>query len=229
MGLRSLAIVLLSYHSQWYPQEAAKYKLPAAQVLSLIEAQELSALSYLSLHRQRAALQASWKATLAENQLDAVAFLVSLSDPPARDNPELSSPLTNPENAKLLTFLFSYLGFPVVTIPGGTSSTTHLPVGIQLGGAPFSEAKLIQLAVDLQAHFPHYQETPSFGAAAWKDEIDARPHEHRRPAPRGRDGHGDASASGRRRDEHGRPAPCDRHAAGGSHARLTDGYGGSSP
>jgi aspartyl-tRNA(Asn)/glutamyl-tRNA(Gln) amidotransferase subunit A len=152
----------LAYHSQWYPSKVALYNPPAAQMLSLIEASHLSALEYLALHRQRAALQASWKATLAENQLDAVAMLVSLADPPARSNPELASPVTNPENSKLLTYLFSYLGFPVVTVPGGASSKTHLPVGIQLAGAPFSEANLIHLAVDLQAHFPHYEEAPTF-------------------------------------------------------------------
>jgi aspartyl-tRNA(Asn)/glutamyl-tRNA(Gln) amidotransferase subunit A len=156
----------LSYHGQWYPQDVALYKPPAAQMLSLIESMKLSALDYLSLHRQRAALQADWKANLADNRLDAVVLLVSLSDPPARDNPELASPVTNPENSRLLTFLFSYLGFPVVTVPGGTSSSTHLPVGIQLAGAPFSEAKLIQLAVDLQAHFPYYEQAPSFASAS---------------------------------------------------------------
>jgi aspartyl-tRNA(Asn)/glutamyl-tRNA(Gln) amidotransferase subunit A len=151
----------LSYHSQWYPSEVALYKPPAAQMLSLIDAAHLSALKYLELHRQRAALQASWKATLAENELDAVALLVSLADPPARADPELASPVSNPENSKLLTYLFSYLGFPVVTVPGGTSAKSGLPVGIQLAGAPFSEAGLIQLAIDLQAQFPHFEEAPS--------------------------------------------------------------------
>jgi aspartyl-tRNA(Asn)/glutamyl-tRNA(Gln) amidotransferase subunit A len=152
----------LSYHRQWYPARGTSYKLPAAQMLSLIEARNLTALEYLSLHRQRAAFQAEWKATFANNRLDAVATLVSLADPPPRSDPTILSPVTNPENSKLLTFIFSYLGFPVVTLPGGTSSTTHLPVGIQLGGAPFSEATLIQTAVDLQAHFPHYEESPAF-------------------------------------------------------------------
>jgi aspartyl-tRNA(Asn)/glutamyl-tRNA(Gln) amidotransferase subunit A len=151
----------LSYHRQWYPARASSYKLPAAQMLSLIEAQDLTALEYLSLHRQRAALQADWKATFATNRLDAVAMLVSLADPPSRSDPTIVSPVTNPENSKLLTFIFSYVGFPVVTLPGGTSSTSHLPVGIQLGGPPFSEAKLIQTAVDLQAHFPHYEQSPT--------------------------------------------------------------------
>jgi aspartyl-tRNA(Asn)/glutamyl-tRNA(Gln) amidotransferase subunit A len=150
----------LSYHRHWFPSRIASYKTPAAQMLSAIQALNLSALDYLSLHRQRAAYQAAWKATLAEQKLDAVAQLVSLADPPERANPQLVSPATNPENAKLLTFAFSYLGFPVVTVPGGTSSVGRLPVGVQVAGAPFSESRLIQIAVDLQAHFPHYTEAP---------------------------------------------------------------------
>ncbi|HUE29110.1 MAG TPA: amidase, partial [Solirubrobacteraceae bacterium] len=152
----------LSYHRHWYPSQASSYKPPAAQMLSLIQSLNLGALEYLSLHRQRAAYQATWKATLADNRLDAVAMPVSLADPPARQDPTLQSPVTNSENSNLLTFIFSYLGFPVVTVPGGVSSASRLPVGIQLGGAPFSEASLIQLAVDLQARYPHYEEAPSF-------------------------------------------------------------------
>jgi aspartyl-tRNA(Asn)/glutamyl-tRNA(Gln) amidotransferase subunit A len=151
----------LSYHRHWYPSRSGSYKPPAAQMLDLIQAQNLSALEYLSLHRQRAAFQATWKATFADNRLDAVAMLVSLGDPPSRSDPEVQSPVTNPENSKLMTFIFSYLGFPAVTIPGGASSATRLPVGIQLGGPPFSEARLIQLAIDLQSHFPHYEEAPT--------------------------------------------------------------------
>jgi aspartyl-tRNA(Asn)/glutamyl-tRNA(Gln) amidotransferase subunit A len=150
----------LSYHRHWFPSQAASYKPPAAQMLTLIQAQNLSALEYLQLHRERAAYQAAWKATLSEQRLDAVALLVSLADPPARNNPLVASPASNPENAKLLTFIFSYLGFPVVTVPAGKSSTTRLPVGVQLGGAPFTESALIQIAVDLQAHYPHYEEAP---------------------------------------------------------------------
>jgi aspartyl-tRNA(Asn)/glutamyl-tRNA(Gln) amidotransferase subunit A len=152
----------LSYHSQWYPARIDEYKPPAAQMLDLIKSLNLTALDYLSLHRQRAVLQADWKATFAENRLDAVVLLVSNADPPARANPELASPVSNPENSELETFLFSYLGFPVVTVPGGTSTASGLPVGIQIGGPPFTESTLIQLAIDHQAHYPHYEQTPSF-------------------------------------------------------------------
>ena len=150
----------LSYHRPWFPSRASSYKPPAAQMLTLIEGQDLSALDYLALHRERAAYQAAWKQALSEQRLDAVALLVSLADPPARANPLLASPASNPENAKLLTFIFSYLGFPVVTVPGGASVAARLPVGIQLAGAPFTESRLIQIAVDLQSHYPHHDEAP---------------------------------------------------------------------
>jgi aspartyl-tRNA(Asn)/glutamyl-tRNA(Gln) amidotransferase subunit A len=150
----------LSYHRHWFPSRISSYKPPAAQMLSLIQAQNLTALEYLDLHRKRAAYQAAWKQTLAAQQLDAVAMLVSLADPLTRADPAIQSPVTNPENAKLQTFLFNYLGFPVVTVPGGVSSSSRLPVGIQLAGAPFTEAGVIQTAIDLQAHFPHFQQAP---------------------------------------------------------------------
>ena len=149
-----------SYHAPWFPSQAQQYKPPAQQMLTLIRGMNLSALDYLDMHRRRAAYQAQYRRFLAEQKLDAVLLPVSLADPPRRDAPSLQSPATNPENAQLLTFPYSYLGFPVLTVPGGASSATGLPVGLQLVGAPFTEARLIQLAIDLQTHFPHFEEQP---------------------------------------------------------------------
>ncbi len=162
VGLLESYIDALSYHQQWYPSKLTEYKPPAAEILSAITALNLTALDYLSIMRQRAAYQAQWKQTFAAGALDAVVMPVSLADPVARDALASSNPLTNPENGKLLTYTFSYLGFPVVTVPGGTSTATGLPVGIQIAGAPFTEPGLIQLAIDLQAHYPHFRQTPSF-------------------------------------------------------------------
>jgi aspartyl-tRNA(Asn)/glutamyl-tRNA(Gln) amidotransferase subunit A len=150
----------LDYHQPWFPSRAASYRPPAMQMLTLIRGMNLSALAYLDLHRRRAAFQAQYRRFLADQRLDAVALPVSLGDPPRRDDPSLQSPASNPENAQLLTFPYSYLGFPVVTVPGGASSASGLPVGIQLVGAPFTESRLIQIAIDLQAHHPHFEEQP---------------------------------------------------------------------
>ncbi|MCW3047736.1 MAG: amidase [Solirubrobacterales bacterium] len=152
-----------AYHQPWFPSRAGDYRPPAVQMLTLIRALDLSALDYLDLHRRRAAFQAGYRAFLADEQLDAVALPVSLADPPLRSptaDPLILSPATNPENSRLLTYAYSYLGFPVVTVPGGTSTASGLPVGIQLVGAPFSEANLIQIAIDLQQHYPHFTQQP---------------------------------------------------------------------
>jgi aspartyl-tRNA(Asn)/glutamyl-tRNA(Gln) amidotransferase subunit A len=151
----------LSYHSLWFPSRAADYGSPARQMLTLIRALNLSALQYLDLHRRRAAYQADYRRFLADERLAAVALPVALADPPRRDDPALLSPATNPENSRLLTFPYSYLGFPVTTVPGGASRASGLPVGIQMVGAPFTEAALIQVGIDLQAHYPHHDEQPS--------------------------------------------------------------------
>jgi aspartyl-tRNA(Asn)/glutamyl-tRNA(Gln) amidotransferase subunit A len=152
-----------SYHQRWFPSRAEQYRPPAAQMLGLIRALDLSALAYLDLHRRRAAFQATYREFLANQRLDALALPVSLADPPLRSldgNPLILSPATNPENNNLLTYAYSYLGFPVVTVPGGASAASGLPVGIQLVGAPFSEDKLIQIGIDLQRHYPHFRQQP---------------------------------------------------------------------
>jgi aspartyl-tRNA(Asn)/glutamyl-tRNA(Gln) amidotransferase subunit A len=151
------------YHKPWFPSRASEYRPPAAQMLTLIRALDLSALDYLALHRRRAAFQATYREFVAGERLDAVALPVSLADPPVRApaaNPLILSPATNPENSKLLTYAYSYLGFPVLTVPGGPSAASGLPVGIQLVGGPFSEGNLIQIGIDLQQHYPHFAQQP---------------------------------------------------------------------
>ena len=151
------------YHQPWFPSRADEYRPPAAQMLTLIRGLDLSALAYLDMHRQRAVYQADYRAFLADQRLDAVALPVSLADPPLRSaqaNPSILSPVTNAENSALLTYAYSYLGFPVVTVPGGASAASGLPVGIQLVGAPFTEPDVIQIGIDLQQHYPHFTEQP---------------------------------------------------------------------
>lgn len=152
----------LSYHSQWFPSRAAEYGGPAAQILAATLAQDVRATDYLSLMRDRATYQAAWKSFMGKHDLDAVALLVSTADPVERRALTTLSPATNPQNDRLLTFMFNYLGYPTVTVPGGVSEATGLPVGIQVVGAPFQERPLIQVAIDLQARYPHYREVPTF-------------------------------------------------------------------
>jgi aspartyl-tRNA(Asn)/glutamyl-tRNA(Gln) amidotransferase subunit A len=149
-----------AYHAPNYPSRADRYKPPAAQILSAVRARNLSAQEYIDLHRRRAVFQADYRSFLAAQRLDAVILPIALEDPRRRDDPLLQSPVSNPENMRLLTFPYSYLGFPTVTVPGGKSTASGLPVGLQLVGAPFAEATLIQIGIDLQQHYPHHDEQP---------------------------------------------------------------------
>ncbi|MCE4263175.1 MULTISPECIES: amidase [Rhodococcus] len=54
----------------------------------------------------------------------------------------------------------NYTGAPVVTTPAGRSKETGLPFGVQLGGRMWDEAGLIQIALELQAAQPFWQEAP---------------------------------------------------------------------
>jgi aspartyl-tRNA(Asn)/glutamyl-tRNA(Gln) amidotransferase subunit A len=150
----------LSYHAPWFPAQAAAYRPPAAQMLAAIAARRLSALDYLDLHRRRGAYQAAYRDLLARERLDAVLLPVARDDPPRRDDPRGLSPLTDPRNATLETFRQACLGFPCVTIAGGRSAATGLPVGLQLVGAPFTEARLVQLAIDWETRHPRFEEQP---------------------------------------------------------------------
>jgi len=87
----------LSYHSQWYPSEVAPVQAARrtdAQLDRRVASERTRLPSPSTDSGPR--FQASWKATLAENELDAVAMLVSLADPPARSNPQLASPRDQP-------------------------------------------------------------------------------------------------------------------------------------
>jgi aspartyl-tRNA(Asn)/glutamyl-tRNA(Gln) amidotransferase subunit A len=151
----------LAYHRPNYPSRAAEYRSPAAQFLALISALNLSALEYLDIHRQRAAYQTAYHRFLVQQRLDAVCLPISIADPPLRAALTTGSPITNPENNNLRTFPYSYLGFPTVAVPAGMSKASGLPVGMQFVGAPFSEATLIQIGVDVQAHTDYHHQVPT--------------------------------------------------------------------
>jgi len=48
----------------------------------------------------------------------------------------------------------------VIALTIGRSSATGLPFGIQIGGAPHTEAKLLQIAIDYQQHYGYHEAAP---------------------------------------------------------------------
>lgn len=64
--------------------------------------------------------------------------------------------------------LYNITGAPAMNVPTGFSSTYTVPVGIQLGAAMYQEARLIQLAAELESICPWHHRMPpiSIGEAA---------------------------------------------------------------
>jgi Asp-tRNA(Asn)/Glu-tRNA(Gln) amidotransferase A subunit family amidase len=56
--------------------------------------------------------------------------------------------------------LWNSAGFPAMSVPGGLSAETGLPVGMQFIGAPWTDASLLQVAVDYQARTEHHTLAP---------------------------------------------------------------------
>ncbi len=148
----------LSFHSDWFPKQAERYGPVDQQFLTLISAASTSAQTYLALHRRRATLRDDWRRFLDGQRLDAWCVPVSQIEPPDRSTTRVVA--ADPVVGRLETYTFNYTGFPVVTVPAGRSPRSGLPVGIQLVGTPYDEAGLLQIGVDLQAHFPHHEEQP---------------------------------------------------------------------
>jgi aspartyl-tRNA(Asn)/glutamyl-tRNA(Gln) amidotransferase subunit A len=155
-----LLIDALAYHQPWFPSRSSSYGPICQQFLTLFQAQSPSALTYLDLHRRRAAFIEASKQAFAGQRLDALVLPVSRFEPPQRSDPHTQSPAIDPEVNGLLSYPFNYNGFPVLTTPAGRSGQTGLPVGMQIVGAPYSEAKLLALAIDYQAHYPYWSEEP---------------------------------------------------------------------
>ncbi len=148
----------LAFHAPWFPSRAAEYGSVDQQFLTLFRSVNATAQQYIDVHRRRAALRDAWRLMQDGERLDAFLLPVSRIEVPDRLVPKVVA--TDPVPAQLQTYLADYLGFPVVTLPAGTSRTTGLPVGVQLIGAPFDEATLLQIGVDLQHRSPHHEQQP---------------------------------------------------------------------
>ena len=57
--------------------------------------------------------------------------------------------------------IFNLLGMPAVTIPFG-SDEAGMPVGIQLGGRPYEEELLLELAVRMEQARGPFRSPPGF-------------------------------------------------------------------
>ncbi|MFG1795923.1 amidase [Nocardia sp. NPDC049149] len=152
-------VEIAEYQRQWWSKDKSRYTRYLREAMEGFEKLGLLAVDFLHIQRKRTQRLETWLAKFEEHKLDAVLMPVLGSEivdrPPYGDyGPEegmAMAPQTNDAN---------YCGLPAVAIPTAPSSTTGLPVGVQLLGAPYNDAKLLQIAIDIQQHSDFHRRVP---------------------------------------------------------------------
>lgn len=163
-SLGALGVDAGVYHTQFIPARSAYYGTgTGALVTALVAAANgISAGAYVQSQQQRTQYIHAWNAAFAANALDAVL------KPGANVDGADRTGVAGMEPTAGVTGDFSWAdvaGLPVVAITAGRSAATGMPFGIQIGGAPHTEAKLLQIAIDYQAHTSHHEaEPPGLGS-----------------------------------------------------------------
>ncbi|HZV72265.1 MAG TPA: amidase [Conexibacter sp.] len=113
-----------------------------------------SAVDYVQGQLQRAELVAAWHAVFAAHRLDAVVEPGSIAEIYRQGAPfDVDVDLG-------LYGMWSDANFPVLMLPAGVSPTDGGPVGMQVVGLPFHDARLLQVGIDYQAATGYHMVEP---------------------------------------------------------------------
>jgi len=125
-----------AYHSKWIVESPERYQ--AATRERLIRTADGKAAAYANALRQTSLLRR--EISTAFSQVD-VLITPTMARPPEVLGPGTSTPPIGVRN----TQPFNVLGLPTISIPCGFTSS-GLPIGLQLSGAPFAESTVLALA-----------------------------------------------------------------------------------
>ena len=141
-----------------HEQFADRSELYRDEFLGLLEPLRTagSAVDYVRAQVARAQLIDTWTRLFSEHELAAVAH-PACQDELFRTDVEL----TYQELPRLMLGVWNDTGFPVVSIPAGLSPADQSPVGMQLAGLPYTEASLLQIAIDVQAETDYHRQSPA--------------------------------------------------------------------
>jgi aspartyl-tRNA(Asn)/glutamyl-tRNA(Gln) amidotransferase subunit A len=147
------------YHRAYFPARAAEYRPQIAEVLAALRAANISAFDFIDAQKRRAALIGLWSEVFHANRLDAYVEPTQAAETPDRSTAGEQTVLTRPSPTPLTT-LWDDTGFPALSLPGGRSPVSGMPVGMQVVGTPGGEAPLLQIGIDIQANTPYHLERP---------------------------------------------------------------------
>jgi aspartyl-tRNA(Asn)/glutamyl-tRNA(Gln) amidotransferase subunit A len=128
-----------------------------ATATSQADANKVTALALYEAQVARGRWVASLNAVFAENRLDAIIMPTQVLETPLRGSggPDETGDVGRFGPGTVRSF-WNGAGFPAMSIPGGLSPDTGMPVGMQIVGAPWTEEKMLQIAIDYQARTDYH-------------------------------------------------------------------------
>jgi aspartyl-tRNA(Asn)/glutamyl-tRNA(Gln) amidotransferase subunit A len=124
-----------AYHAQWFTKTPDLYQPPVRAALQ--RAADIKAEPYARALRDLGQIRRDIKKTFASVDL---LVLPTMADPPFKIEEGLSRNVSARN-----TSAFDAFGIPVISIPCGFT-TSGLPIGMQIAGAPWAEATVLALA-----------------------------------------------------------------------------------
>ncbi|QBJ96909.1 amidase [Rhodococcus sp. ABRD24] len=152
-----------SYHRQFTDRLDAYRPENAISVTAAVASLAIPAIDYLTAERNRLRFQHDYNRMFADNDLDAVLVPGSKVDGSRRVEIAGISVFAGITGA---VGWANISGAPVVSTPAGRSAATGLPFGVQIGGRPWDEATLVEIALELQRARPDWQEAPPIAPAS---------------------------------------------------------------
>lgn len=143
-----------AYHRRFAGQEALYRASLRDFAASSTSFSDLDA--YLRAQRHRARVTTAWEDWFAANRVDVVLEPATPVTAPLRGAGYDAGQAAGPGDPLiLLTATWNVTGFPVATMPAGLGARSGLPVGISLIGPRGTEARVLQIGIDLQTHVLH--------------------------------------------------------------------------
>jgi Asp-tRNA(Asn)/Glu-tRNA(Gln) amidotransferase A subunit family amidase len=138
---------MLRFHRQ-FDGVRDRYRASTRDFLEIGERDALSAQDYLRLTESRRAVTRRWWRWFEAQRVDALLEptvpVVALPRGPGYDAMGYDADLVS------LTYLWNWVGFPVVALPAGLGAISGLPVGVSLIGLPATDRALLAVAAVLQ-------------------------------------------------------------------------------
>ncbi|WP_433609346.1 amidase [Prescottella agglutinans] len=150
------------YHSQFQDRLGAYRLKYGALVTGALATLAVPSIDYMTAARNRLIYQHEYNRMFADGALDAI--LVPGSKVDGSERVEIAG-VSVFEGVTGNVGWANLTGAPVICTPAGRSAATGLPFGVQIGGRPWDEAALIEIALELQAAQPDWQDSPTLPAA----------------------------------------------------------------